>query len=154
MAAIGAVAVVQPGFIHHMGGAVDGFELDEAIWMPFADLADAGVVLAGSSDTPCAFSAPLLTSARGVTRETSKGTVIGAEQSLPYEEWLRAYTVGAAFAGGQEHERGRLTPGYQADFVVLRGALDPEYPPTVDETWVAGERVFTATNDSSTSTAS
>lgn len=144
MAEVGAVAVVQPGFVHHMGGAVDGFELDEATWMPFADLADAGVPLAGSSDTPCAFRAPLLTSARGVTRQTSRGTVIGADQALPYEAWLHAYTAGAAFAGGQEHERGRLAPGFQADLVVLRGALDAAHPPRVDETWVAGERVFTA----------
>jgi predicted amidohydrolase YtcJ len=144
MAEVGAVAVVQPGFVHHMGGAVDGFELDEATWMPYADLADAGVPLAGSSDAPCAFRAPLLTSARGVTRVTSRGTVIGADQALPYETWLHAYTAGAAFAGGQEHERGRLAPGYQADLVVLRGALDPEHPPQVDETWVAGEQAFTA----------
>jgi len=129
-----------------MGGAVDGFVLDNATWMPFADLADAGVPLAASSDTPCAFRAPLLTSARGVTRCTSKGTVVGAEQALPYDAWLHAYTAGAAFAGGQEHERGTLTPGSRADLVVLDGPLDPEDPPTVHETWVAGERVFAATD--------
>jgi predicted amidohydrolase YtcJ len=142
MAALGAIAVVQPGFVHHMGGAVAGFELDDARWMPFADLARRGVTLAGSSDSPCAFSAPLLTSARGVTRRTSLDTVIGPEQSVPFADWLRAYTVGAAYAGGQEHERGRLAPGLRADMVVLAGPLDPERPPLVDETWVAGTRVF------------
>jgi predicted amidohydrolase YtcJ len=125
-----------------MGGAVEGFALEDTTWMPFADLAQAGVVLAGSSDTPCAFREPLLTSARGVTRRTSKGTVLDPSQSLPYETWLRAYTAGAAFAGGQEYERGRLAPGLLADLVVLDGQLDPEHPPTVSETWVAGERVF------------
>jgi predicted amidohydrolase YtcJ len=139
---LGAVAVVQPGFLHHMGGAVEGFNLEDTTWMPFADLAQAGVVLAGSSDTPCAFREPLLTSARGVTRRTAKGTVLDPSQSLPYETWLRAYTAGAAFAGGQEYERGRLAPGLLADLVVLDGQLDPEHPPTVSETWVAGERVF------------
>jgi predicted amidohydrolase YtcJ len=139
---LGAVAVVQPGFLHHMGGAVEGFNLEDTTWMPFADLARAGVVLAGSSDTPCAFREPLLTSARGVTRRTSKGTVLDPSQSLPYETWLRAYTAGAAFAGGQEHERGRLAPGLCADLVMLDGPLNPEHPPTVSETWVAGERVF------------
>ena len=139
---LGAVAVVQPGFLHHMGGAVDGFTLEDTTWLPFADLAEAGVVLAGSSDTPCAFREPLLTSALGVTRRTSKGTVLDPSQSLPYETWLRAYTAGAAYAGGQEHERGRLAHGLQADLVVLDGPLDPELPPTVSETWVAGERVF------------
>jgi predicted amidohydrolase YtcJ len=141
---LGAVAVVQPGFVHHMGGAVDGFELDEATWMPFAELVQAGVPVAASSDSPCAFSEPLLTSARGATRRTSKDTIIGPTQSVPYETWLEAYTSGAAFAGGQEHERGRLAPGLQADLVVLDGPLDAEHPPRVVETWVAGERVFTA----------
>jgi predicted amidohydrolase YtcJ len=144
---LGAVAVVQPGFLHHMGGAVDGFNLEATTWMPFADLAQAGVVLAGSSDTPCAFREPLLTSARGVTRRTSKGTVLDPSQSLPYETWLRAYTAGAAFAGGQEQERGRLAPGLQADLVVLDGPLDPENPPRVSETWVAGQRVFVREQD-------
>jgi predicted amidohydrolase YtcJ len=142
MSDLGAVAVVQPGFVHHMGGAVDGFELDDATWMPFADLVQAGVVMAASSDAPCAFHEPLLTSSRGVTRVTSKGTVVGSSQSVPYETWLRAYTVDAAFAGGQEHERGMLAPGLQADLVVLDGPLDPEAPPQVAETWVAGNRVF------------
>jgi predicted amidohydrolase YtcJ len=144
MTALGAVAVVQPGFVHHMGGAVDGFALDASTWMPFADLARAGVPLAGSSDHPCAFSEPLLTAARGVTRRTSKGTFIGLDQSVPYEDWLRAYTAGAAYAGGQEYERGRLAPGLRADLVVLDGVLDAEHPPSVAETWVAGERRYIA----------
>jgi hypothetical protein len=142
MAELGVIAVVQPGFLHHMGGAVDGFQLDEANWMPFGELAEAGVVVAGSSDAPCAFHEPLLTAARGVTRITSKGTVLDASQSLPYDAWLRAYTVDAARAGGQENDRGRLEPGLQADLVVLEGALDPLHPPKVSETWIAGERVF------------
>jgi hypothetical protein len=142
MAELGAIAVVQPGFLHHMGGAVDGFQLDESDWMPFGDLAAAGVVIAGSSDAPCAFHEPLLTSARGVTRITSKGTLLDASQSLPYDDWLRAYTVDAARAGGQENDRGQLKPGLQADLVVLEGTLDPLRPPAVSETWVAGRRVF------------
>jgi hypothetical protein len=142
MAELGVTAVVQPGFLHHMGGAVDHFALDDATWMPFGDLAGAGVLLAASSDAPCAFHEPLLTSARGVTRVTSKGSVLDASQSLPYDAWLRAYTVDAARAGGQENDRGRLRPGLQADLVVLEGERDALRPPVVSETWVAGERVF------------
>jgi predicted amidohydrolase YtcJ len=143
MADLDTIAVVQPGFLHHMGGAVEHFRLDESAWMPFGDLAEAGVVIAGSSDAPCAFHEPLLTAARGVTRVTSKGTVLDASQSLPYDDWLRAYTVDAARAGGQENDRGRITPGLQADFVILAGErLDPPHPPQVSETWVAGDRVF------------
>ena len=147
MATLGVVGVVQPGFVHHMGGAVDGFVLDEVTWMPFVDLAAAGVTLAASSDSPCAFAEPLLTSAGGVTRLTAKGTISSPEQSLPYETWLHAYTAGAAYAGGQEHERGRIAPGLVADLVVLDGALDARNPPTVAETWVDGVRVFGGSAD-------
>ena len=75
---------------------------------------------------------------------TSKGTVLDASQSIPYDDWLRAYTVDAARAGGQENDRGRLRPGLQADLVVLEGERDALHPPEVVETWVAGERAYAA----------
>jgi predicted amidohydrolase YtcJ len=137
-----AIAVVQPGFVDHVGAAVDGVVFDDETWLPFADIVRAGVRIAASSDDPCAFHEPLLTSARGATRRCASGAVVGPDQALAYEEWLRAYTIGAAFAGGQEDERGSLTPGKRADLVVLAGELDPERPPRVVETWVAGRRVF------------
>jgi predicted amidohydrolase YtcJ len=144
LAALGAVAVVQPGFVDHVGAAVAGVEFDRETWLPFADLARARVALAASSDDPCAFHEPLLTAARGATRRCATGAVVGPEQALAYEEWLRAYTIGAAFAGGQEHERGSLTPGKRADFALLEGELDPEDPPRVVETWVAGRCAYRA----------
>jgi cysteine desulfurase len=48
------------------------------------------------------------------------------------------------FGGGQENERGTLTPGKRADLVVLEGALDPEHPPRVAQTWVGGELAYDA----------
>jgi hypothetical protein len=142
MAALGAVGVVQPGFVDHVGQMVEGLRTTEEIWLPFGELQRAGVPLAASSDDPCAFHQPLRTSSHGATRRTRSGAVLGPEQALGYEEWLRLYSAGAAYAGGQEHERGTLTPGKRADLVVLSGSLDPDHPPLVAETWVAGERVF------------
>jgi len=144
MHALDLVGVVQPGFVDHVGNAVAGVRFDDETWLPFGDLARAGVRLAASSDDPCAFHQPLLTAARGSTRRSGSGAIVGPEQALAYEEWLRAYTAGAAFAGGQEYERGRLAPGLRADLVLLEGALDPENPPRVSETWVAGRRVYPA----------
>jgi len=60
-------------------------------------------------------------------------------QSVPFEDWLAAYTRGAAFAGGQEDERGSLTPGKRADLVVLDRA---DAGAAVEETWIGGECVF------------
>ena len=142
VAALGLIGVVQPGFVGHVGRSAAGFEPDDASWLPFAAARDAGIPLAGSSDDPCSPVAPLTTSALGVTRRADDGSIFGADQTLPYEEWLRAYTIGAAYAGGQEHERGSITAGKRADLVVLRGELDATDPPVVEQTWVAGERVF------------
>jgi len=54
------------------------------------------------------------------------------------------YTAGAAYAGGQERERGTLTPGERADLVVLEGSLDPEHPPRAVQTWVGGALAYAA----------
>jgi len=142
LAALDFIGVVQPGFVHHVGRAVEGVPFEEEIWLAFDAMLRAGMRLAASSDDPCAFHQPLRTAAVGATRRTASGGVLGPEQALGYEEWLRLYTAGAAYAGRQEYERGTLTPGKRADLVVLDGPLDPEHPPRVAETWVAGERAF------------
>jgi predicted amidohydrolase YtcJ len=138
LAALGGVAVVQPGFVEHVGIQSQGARFDDHHWLAFAGLADAGVTLAGSSDDPCAPSAPLWGAALGASRTTSTGIRFEPEQAVPFDDWLEAYTAGAAHAGGQEDERGRLAPGLRADFVVLDLEADT---PEVVETWIAGERV-------------
>jgi predicted amidohydrolase YtcJ len=144
MAELGVGAVVQPGFLHHLGGQVGDIEFDDAAWLPFGDLAAAGVALAASSDDPCTFHEPIRTATHGSTRMTSTGSPLDPGQALGYDEWLRAYTAGAADVGGQSHERGRIVPGLRADLVVLDGELDPVHPPRVAQTWVGGRLVHDA----------
>lgn len=139
---LGGVAVVQPGFLDHLGKAVEGAAFDDATWLPFGDLAEAGVAMSASSDAPCAFDDPLRASWHGATRVTGSGGILDPGQAVPLEDWLRAYTAGAAHAGGQEDERGSLSVGKRADLVVLEGDLDPARPPLVAQTWVGGRLVF------------
>lgn len=80
----------------------------------------------------------------GVTRRIPGGGILGADQVLAYEDWLQAFTAGAARAGGQEKERGMLGPGLCADLVILEGKLEPIDPPTVAETWIGGRFVWAA----------
>jgi len=141
---IGATAIVQPSFVELLGTVAATLELDDETWMPFRDLDDAGVLMAASSDSPCSISAPLLESSFGVTRRTTGGVDVVPEQSLPLERWLEMYTAGSADAGGQTDERGRLRPGLRADFVVLDGTLADPSTLRVAETWVSGERVYSA----------
>lgn len=56
------------------------------------------------------------------------------EEALTAREAVHAYTEGAAYAAGEEHEKGRLAPGYVADFVGLSEdlfAIPPERIPEV-----------------------
>jgi predicted amidohydrolase YtcJ len=56
-------------------------------------------------------------------------------------------TQWAAYASFEEKERGTLVPGKDADFVVIDGDLlkSPEkdlFKLEVQQTWIAGERVY------------
>lgn len=142
VAELGAVGVVQPGFVEFVGRSTAGFTPDDATWLPFATLAEAGVVIAGSSDDPCGPADPLQCAGLGRRRTTSSGLAIAPGESVPVDDWLRAYTAGAAFAGGQEGERGSLRPGLRADLVVLSPTGSRDEPYRVDQTWIAGRPVF------------
>lgn len=142
LAELGGVAVVQPGFVDIMGPVFEKLHFDDVVWLPFAELQETGVLLAGSSDHPCAPGGPLSRSCSGATRNVPGGGILGADQALAYEDWLHAFTAGAARAGGQEDERGALRSGLRADLVVLDGDLDPRDPPRVAETWIGGEQVW------------
>jgi predicted amidohydrolase YtcJ len=110
---------------------------------PLGQLRAAGVPVAGSSDAPCFALPPLWGIAAAVERRTLGGAPFWPEQALSVEEAIRAYTLGAAWAGGTEGEEGSITPGKLANFVVL--AEDPAAVPparirdlVVEETWVDG----------------
>jgi predicted amidohydrolase YtcJ len=142
MAELGVIGVVQPGFVEAMGLRIGDLRFDDATWLPFASALERGVTLAGSSDDPCAPRAPLKVSPLGASRRTSNNHVLHQEESVALEDWLRAYTLGAATAGGQDTERGTLRAGKRADLVALDGELERGAAPPVWATWVAGELAF------------
>ena len=81
---------------------------------------DAGVLLAGSSDRPCADGNVLRGIEAYVTRKTRDGDVMGsADECLTPDEAIAAYTSVAAEASGQGADKGTLSLGKLADFVAL-----------------------------------
>jgi hypothetical protein len=89
----------------------------------FRSLLDAGAVLAFGSDWPVA---PLDVAA-GIDAAVNRRPLDSKPdhpgwtpaQRITVPEAVAAYTLGSAFGGHQEKERGSLTPGKAADFVVL-----------------------------------
>lgn len=83
---------------------------------------DAGAVQAFGSDYPVYPMDVLLGIHTAVTRQTPAGTPAGGwypENRIGVEAALRHYTADAAYASFEEDQKGTLTPGKYADFVVL-----------------------------------
>ena len=152
MKALGAIAVPFAGYVAYHGGALNTWYGASRTERMFAhrSFLDAGVTVAGSSDYPCGPYEPLLGIQSMVTRTgVDDGEPVGLSQRVSVEEALRIFTLGSAAAEGAEDSRGRLAPGYLADFTVLG-----ENPLTIDPhgiasipvkaTYVGGEPVYTA----------
>ena len=122
-------AVIQPTFLYAYGddyAAILGPERARFLYRGRSFL-DAGIRVAGSSDRPVADGAPLRAIGFMADRRSCSGQVIGPGEELTVTEALEAYTVHAAWACGAERWVGTITPGKQADFVVL--AEDPRHVP-------------------------
>ena len=97
----------------------------------FRSLLDSGAILAFGSDWSVAPMKPLLGIYAAATRRTldgknPKGWV--PEQKISVAEAVHAYTIGSAYASGEEKIKGSLEPGKLADAVVLSDdifAIDP-----------------------------
>ncbi|MFC6942385.1 amidohydrolase [Salinirubellus sp. GCM10025818] len=141
-AEVGAVASVQPNFLKwaREGGLYEtrlGPDRTRAS-NPFDALLEAGVPLAFGSDTmPIG---PLFGVSQAVTAPAP-------DQRIGVTEALRAYTLGAAYAGFDEHRMGTVERGKLADLVVLEEspwAVDPGEIAGIDVavTLVDGEVVY------------
>lgn len=116
----------------------------------FRSLLDAKAVLAFGSDWDVAPLSPLEGIFAAVTRRTTDGKNPAGwfpEQRITVEEALRAYTSSAAYAAFEEGEKGTLTAGKLADFVILSRdpfSVRPEELDTIepDGTFVAGKAVY------------
>lgn len=122
IAHLGVVPTTQSVFFDNMGdGIIDSLDPQQLAWTYRGkSLLDAGIVLPGSSDAPCASESALLGIEKFVTRTTPSGSVIGARsECLSAIEALRCYTVGSAAATGYATSKGRIAPGFLADFTAL-----------------------------------
>lgn len=121
LARLGAVDSSATGFMHDLGDAYIANRGEAAMrWMwPHRALIDRGVPAPGHSDAAvCQFN-PFVAMWCMVNRRTGTGRSLDASQAVTVEEALRAYTVLGAYAGREEHAKGRLAPGLLADLVVV-----------------------------------
>jgi predicted amidohydrolase YtcJ len=132
MSRLGVVASVQP--FH----AVADRDVAEQHWGPryrrayaYNTLQQRGIPLALGSDAPVETADPLRIIHAAVMRrddQTPERAPWLPEQALSVAQALWSYTLGAAYAGGEEGRKGSLETGKLADLVVL--GADPFATPT------------------------
>jgi predicted amidohydrolase YtcJ len=86
----------------------------------WAEFLKNSVVLAFGTDYPVEPITPFRGLYAAVTRKNEAGTKeYVPEQKISIDQAIAAYTTGAAYAEFAESKKGRLAPGYLADFIVL-----------------------------------
>lgn len=116
-------------------------------WQKFLDQ---GTIIANGSDFPVEHVNPFYGLYSSVTRQNHQGNPPGGwypEEALSREETLRSFTIDAAYAAHQEDVLGTLEPGKWADFIVIdRDFFEVPaieiWQTNVEQTWVAGEKVY------------
>jgi predicted amidohydrolase YtcJ len=121
MKKVHAIAAPFGSYVHYHGAKLLDWYGPKRIERMFAhrSFLNHGVAVAGSSDYPCGPYQPLLAMQSCVTRTGYDGTPLGLSQRITAVEALALYTVNAAYASDEDSTKGRLAPGYLADFVVL-----------------------------------
>jgi predicted amidohydrolase YtcJ len=151
---LGVIASMQPYHVIDDGRWAEGRIGKErcASSYAFRSLLDAGAVLAFGSDWPVAPLDVMVGIDAAVNRRPLDGKHPGGwfpEQRITVAEAVTAYTMGSAYGGLQENEKGSITPGKLADLVVLeRDIFDPAErdriaTTKVERTIVGGKVVFT-----------
>jgi predicted amidohydrolase YtcJ len=149
-AKLGVIASMQPShLLTDMNWAEDRLGPQRAAysyaWKAFLD---AGVPLAFGTDYPVEPISPFRGIYAAVTRQNEARTrTYFPENKLTRGQALYAYTQGSAYGEFAEKHKGKLVPGYDADFILVDRDLYGIGAPAilyslVLETYVAGQRAF------------
>ncbi len=117
---LGVIASMQPSHAPSDRDVADAAWGDRAaLAYAWRALADAGAALAFGSDAPIEPLAPLEGIHAAVNRTLGDRPPWRSDQALTVAEAVAGFTRGAAYAAGWEKRLGRLSPGFEADLVVL-----------------------------------
>ena len=147
----GIVASMQAIHIPEDIDAANKFWGSRARWAyPFRSLLDSGAVIAMGSDVPietCNVFEGMSAALKRTKRDKKESWI--PEQTMAIHEIIRSYTMGAAWASGEENLKGSISPGKLADMMVISDDVlnwDPDEIAkiTVQKMIIGGEIVYEA----------
>jgi len=136
---LGVIASVQPcHLLTDMNWAMERIGPERAkTSYPWNSFLQHGVRLAFGTDYPVEPITPFRGLYAAVTRKNEAGTKeYFPEEKVTIEQAIAAYTTGSAYAQFAEHDKGTLSPGMLADFVVLDRDLTQIAPAEILKTQV------------------
>lgn len=116
---LGVIVVTQPRFIVELGDSMRTALGEERIRLTYPLASLRGLAVAFSSDRPVVHGAPLLGIQAAMKEMTESSAVYAASEAITFQESLRWYTQGSAYASFDDAILGNLMPGKLADFAVL-----------------------------------
>jgi predicted amidohydrolase YtcJ len=149
---LGIIASMQPShLLTDMNWAADRLGPERAKYSyAWRSMLSHHIPLAFGTDYPVESINPFRGLYAAITRQNEAGTrTYELQEKLTLNEALYAYTQGSAYADFREKEKGRLEPGFLADFIVLDRDITAATPQQllhtkVLRTIVNGETVYTA----------
>ena len=119
----------QPAWLHLDGAAIKDVFGPARMrdFLPLRALFEAGIVVAGGSDHMIRFDSrnainpynPFFGMWMAITRKTTDGGVLGADQAITREQALRMWTLNGAWLSFEEKMKGSIEAGKLADMVVI-----------------------------------
>jgi predicted amidohydrolase YtcJ len=151
-ARLGIIASIQPTHATSDKGMAEARIGEKRLAGGYAwqTLIKSGARIAGGSDFPVEPPNPFYGLHAAVTRQSRDGLPPGGwrmSEAMTLPQAFAAFTTDAAFANHAEDKVGTLTPGKWADFILVdrdpfANAPAALWQVQVDETFVAGKRVF------------
>ena len=148
----GVLADIQPLFIRADMEIAEELLGKERVSTSYAwkTMLDTGIHVSGSSDAPVESFDPILAIHCAVTSQNLDGQPAGGwlpQQKLTVQEAVALYTTGSAYTSYEENVKGKLCPGYLADFIVLSQDIfsipENEIVNTkVEQTYLGGKLVY------------
>ena len=123
-------ALVQPVFLEYDMTIVEkrvGAELAQTSYA-YKTMQEAGIILGFGSDAPVEDPNPFRSIYYAVYRQRPDGTSYYPEEGISVTSALECFTSKAAFFSYEEHIKGKLEPGYYADFIVLSKPIETATP--------------------------